>query len=188
MTALVRQAFNLLSGFLHVIEGQDPARNEAAGIRRAPLVDVPIVVGLDHHQVDVAVGALVEDLAREAGEIGEVQTRQLAAGVHIAYPLVDVETPRAHLVVARGVDVVHFARFARDGVQAHVPAADLAVVPLLDAVGLEDHPRGEVPVLRGDVCVEHVRGLGDVIVHADQDQIVLVHCGTPLHPVRPPAI
>jgi hypothetical protein len=25
------------------------------------------------------------------------------------------------------------------------------------------------------MCVEHVRRLGDVIVHADQDQIVFVH-------------
>ncbi|MGA7054893.1 MAG: hypothetical protein WBZ37_27215, partial [Mycobacterium sp.] len=33
---------------------------------------------------------------------------------------------------------------------------------------------------RRDVRIEHVRRLGDVIVHADQDQIVLVHAALPL--------
>ena len=141
---------------------------------------MPVVVGLDHHQVDVAVRTLVEDLAGEAGEVGEVQAGQLAAGVHVADSLIDVEAARAHLVVAGCVDVVHLAGFSCDGVQAHVPPADLAVVPLLDTVGLDDHPGGAVFVFRGDVRVEHVRRLGDMVVHADQDQIVLVHAALPL--------
>ena len=69
----------------------------------------------------------------------------------------------------------HLARLSRDGIQAHVASADLAVVPLLDAVGLEDHPRGAVLIGGGNVRVEHVGRLGDVIVHADQNQIVLIH-------------
>ena len=140
---------------------------------------MPVVVGLDHHQVDVAVGALVEHLAGEAGEVRKVQTGQLSAGIHVADPLVDVEASRPHLVVARGVDVVHLPGFACDGVQAHVPSANLAVVPLLDAVGLEHHPGGAVLVLCGNVRIEHVGRLGDVVVDADQDQIVLVHAAHP---------
>ncbi len=175
VTSLGGQAVDLLGGLGHVEQRQDAARDEPARVRGTPLVDVPVVVGLDHHQVDLAVRALVEHLAGEPGEVGEVQARQLAAGVHVADPLVDVEAARPHLVVAAGVDVVHLARLARHGVQAHVASADVAVVPLLDAVGLDDHPRRAVLVLGGDVGVEHVGRLGDVVVHADQDQIVLVH-------------
>src|SRR5262249_2866636 len=64
--------------------------DEPLRVGATPLVDVPVVVRLDHDEVDVAVGAGVEDLAREARPVREVQPRQLAAGRHVAHPLVHV--------------------------------------------------------------------------------------------------
>ena len=131
VTTLVRQALDLLGGLLDVEQRQDAARDEPARVGAAPFVDVPVVVRLDHDQVDVAVGPLVEHLAGKAGPVRKVQAGQQSAGVHVADPLVDVEAAGAHLVVARGVDVVHLARLAGHGVEPEVATAQVAVVPLL---------------------------------------------------------
>ena len=141
-----------------------------SGIRAAPLVDVPVVVRLDHHEVDVAVGALVQHLAGEAGPVGEVEARELTAGRHVADALVHVVATGAHVLVAQRVDVEELRRLARDRVQSEVPAADVAVVPLLRAVGFVDDTRRRLAVPRGNVRVEHVRRFADVIVDRDEDE------------------
>src|SRR5205807_9471546 len=56
-----------------------------------------------------------------------------------------------------------------------LPSTEVAVVPLLRSVGLLDDTRRPVAILLRDVCVEHVRGLADVIVDRDQDELVAVH-------------
>ena len=173
VTALVGEPTHLLRRLLDVEQRQDAARDEAVGVRPAPLVDVPVVVRLDHHQVDVAVGPLVQDLAGEAGPVREVQPCELAAGGHVAHPLVDVVATGPHVLVAVRVDVEHLGRLAGHRVQPQVPAPDLPVVPLLRAVGLVDDPRGQLAVLLGHVRIEHRRGLGDVVVDRDEDQVVL---------------
>src|SRR3974390_2674446 len=43
---------------VHVEQGEDPAGDEPLRVGAAPLVDVPVVVGLDHHLVDHRVGPL----------------------------------------------------------------------------------------------------------------------------------
>ena len=59
----------------------------------APLVHVPVVVGLDHDEVDVAVGSLAQDLAGEAGPVREVEPGELTARGHVADSLVHEITP-----------------------------------------------------------------------------------------------
>ena len=100
VAALVGQAAHLVGRLVDVEQREDAARDEALGVGAAPLVDVPVVVGLDHDQVDVAVGALVQHLAGEAGPVREVEPGELAAGRHVAHPLVHVVAAGAHLVVA----------------------------------------------------------------------------------------
>ena len=156
VAALGGEAPHLLGGLLDVEQRQDPARDEPARVGAAPLVDVPVVVGLDHDQVDVAVRALVEHLAGESGPVREVQARQLAARVHVADPFVDVEAAGAHLVVAGGVDVVHLRRLARDRVEAQVAAAEVAVVPLLHAVRLRSTTRGAASLYRAGTCASNM--------------------------------
>ena len=140
VAALVGEPAHLLGRLLHVEQREDAARDEALGVRAAPLVDVPVVVRLDHHEVDVAVGALVQHLAGEAGPVREVEPRELAAGRHVAHALVDVVAAGPHVLVAVRVDVEHLGRLARHRVEPEVPAPDVAVVPLLRAVGLVDDP------------------------------------------------
>ena len=68
---------------------------------------------------------------------------------------------------------------ARDGVEAEVSALQVAVPPLLDAplVGLDT--RCTILVLGRHMGVEHVGRFGDVVVDADQDQVIGVHLGGP---------
>ena len=175
VAALGGEPLHLGRGFVHVEERQDPARDEAIGIRAAPLVDVPVVVGLDHHEVDVAVGPGVEHLAGEAGQVREVQARELAAGRHVAHALVHVVATGPHVLVAHRIDVEHLRCLARDRVQAEVPAAQVAVVPLERAAGFLHDARRLIAVARRDVCGEHVGRFADVVVDRDQDEIVGVH-------------
>ena len=173
MTALVGESVHLLRRFLDVEEREHAARDEPFGIRAAPLVDVPVVVGLDHHEVDVAVGTLVQHLAGEAGPVGEVESGELPARRHVAHAFVHVEAAGAHVLVAVGVDVEHLRRLPRHRVQPEVPTTDVAVVPLLPAVGFVDDAGCELAVLVGHVGVEHVGRFRDVVVDRDEDEVVL---------------
>ena len=136
VAALRRESAHLGRGGVGVEQRHDPARDEAVRVRAAPLVDVPVVVGADHHEVHVAVGSRAQDLAREPGPVREVQPRELAAGRHVEHAGVDVVAAGAHVLVAQRIDVEHLRRLARDRVQPEVPAAELAVVPLQPAARL----------------------------------------------------
>jgi hypothetical protein len=93
---------------------------------------------------------------------------------------VHVEATGTHLVVARRVDVEEGGRLAGRGVEAEGAPSKVAVVPLLGAVLLFDHAGRLVEVLLRDVALEHVGRLADVIVHADQDQVIGIDHGYPL--------
>ena len=176
---LVGQAPHLLRRLVHVEEGEDPAGDEPVGVGGAPLVDVPVVVRLDHDLVDRPVGPLVKHLAREAGPVGEVEAGERATGGHVTHPLVDVETTRAHFRVLGRVHVEHLAGLARHGVEAEVAPLLLPVPPLLKALGVGLDPGGQVPVLGRDVPLEHIGRLGNVVIDTDQDHVVCAHGAPP---------
>src|SRR4029450_3165891 len=56
-----------------------------------------------------------------------------------------------------------------------VPPGDVAVVPLLRAVGAVDDARRLVAVPVGHVTLEHVGRVRDVVVDRDQDHVVAAH-------------
>ena len=66
-------------------------------------------------------------------------------------------------------------RPAGDGVQPDVGDLVLVVVPSERAVVALLQLRRELLVLRGQVLLEHVGRLDDVVVDAHQDQVVHVH-------------
>ncbi len=179
VAALLREALDLLRRPLDVVEGQHATRDEAVGVGTAPLVDVPVVVGLDHDLVDVGVRPLVQHLARKAGPVGEVQAGELTTGVHVTDALVHVVAAGPHLVVAAGIDVEVLRVLPGNRVEAQVAALQVAVPPLLDAPLVGAHLGCELLVFRRDMVVEHVGRLGDVVIDADQNDVVRVH-GSPL--------
>src|ERR1700712_177999 len=87
----------------------------------------------------------------------------------------DVVATGPHLVVAAGIDVEKLRRFAGPRIEAQVSTLDLAVPPLLDTAIVGDNPRGQaVPPFR-NVPIEHVSRFGDVVIDADQDQVIRSH-------------
>ena len=140
---------DLARRLLHVEERQDAAGYEAIGIARAPFVDMPVVVRLDHDFVHGLIRALVEHLTREAGPIGEVEAGQRSPSGHITYSLVHVVTTRAHFAVTGRVHVVHLWRLAGYRVQPKVPTLLVAVPPLLETVLVRFDPGATSRYLAG---------------------------------------
>ena len=175
MAAHVGEAVHLLGGRLGTPDHRQAERDEPARVLAAPLVDVPVVVRPHHRGRDLVVLGGSEDAAREPRHRGEAQRTEEATGVHVLDALVDIPTAFAHLVEAGRLDAVLLPRPACDGVQPDVGDLVLVVVPGQRAVLPLLELRGELLVLGGQVPLEHVRGLDDVVVDAHQDQVVLVH-------------
>ncbi len=157
-------------------------RHEAARVGAAPLVDVPVVVGLEHHQREGRVtrlGRLLEGPAAEAGEGGEAHRRQDAVAVHVPDPLVDVVGAGPHLRQRRGVHAPLLLRPGHDAVQAHHAHGGVLEDPLLEPVGVTDQLGCLVLVLRRHVPVEHVGWLDEMVVDTHDDQVVGLHDGVP---------
>jgi hypothetical protein len=180
VTSLVGEAPDLLCRLLDVEVREDPARDEPVGMRAAPLVDVPVVVGLDHHEVDLGIGTLVEHLPGEPRPVREVEAREITAGRHVEDAGVDLVAPRTHLVVRDRIDVEVLGRLARHRVEAEVAALHVAVPPLLAAGVVGDDTRRELAVLLRHVAVEHVGRLAYVVVDTDEDHVVGTHGGAPV--------
>ena len=157
-------------------------RDEPRRVRPAPLLDVPVVVGLhQRHREVVVVGG--EQPPRKAREGREADRGQNAAGVHVLDPLVDVVATRPDLVEPRRLDAVLLLGPAGDRVERHVRDDRVAELPHVRAVGVVHQPRRVVHVLLRQVVLEHVRRLDGVVVDADQDHVLFVH-GRSLPSVR----
>ena len=93
----------------------------------------------------------------------------------------DVEAPGPHLGVLGRVEVVLVGRAPGDRVEPDVGRALALELPdVTAAVGLDD-VRDAVRVLRRPVLGEHAAGLDDVVVDADQDEVLGVHGCLLLH-------
>ena len=94
---------------IHVPHGEDAERDEPSRIGATPLVDVPVVVRLEHHQREFLVGGLGEGPGIEAGHGGEAHRGEYAVGVHVPHPVVHVEAARSQLGEGAGVEAPFLA-------------------------------------------------------------------------------
>jgi hypothetical protein len=90
----------------------------------------------------------------------------------------DVIATGAHVLVARGVDVVELPRLSRDGVQPEVSAPQVAVPPLLAPLVVDDDPRRVLPIPARHMTVKHVSRLADVVINTHEDEVVGVRGAT----------
>ena len=81
----------------------------------------------------------------------------------------------ADLVEARRVDAVLLGRAAGDRVEPDVRDVEVEELPDVGAVVLVHDVRRDVLVLRREVVLEQVGRLDDVVVDADEDQVVEAH-------------
>ena len=171
---------HLLRAHLGVPQRRQGEGDEPTGVGAAPLVDVPVVVGLEQGQGDGLVVVLGPQLAGEPGHRREVERPEHAVGVHVAHPLDVVVATGAHLGERLGVEAVLGGRAAGDGVEADVGQLGAVVGPHVDAVVALDQLRRLVPVLGRQVRVPHAARLDDVVVDRDQDEVVQLHGGPPV--------
>ena len=143
-----------------------------------PLEDVPVVVrGHDGRRELLVLDACPRQAhAVETREGGEAHGREDAVRVHVTYTVMDVVTAGAHLGEADGVESPLLVGPRGNRVEPDGAGADAAPLPLVDAVGGPHDFRGTVSVLVWDVAIEHGRRFDDVVVDADEDEIVGSHC------------
>ena len=160
---------------VHVPEREDGLRNEPSWIGSAPLIDVPIVVGLQHDEGQILVLSLLERATAKAGHAGETHGRQHAVPIHVTHPLVDVVGTGTHLGVSGRVESPLLLRPRNHGIEPHHRHLLVLVDPLVHALVVVHDVGGFVDVAGGNVFPEHVRGLNDVIVDADQNHVIRLH-------------
>ncbi len=180
--ALLADPLDLLHREVDVPHRDDAERDEAARVRRAPLVDDPVVVGLEHHERQLLVARLGEGAGVEAGHRREVHRCEHAVDVHVAHALVHVQAARAQLGERAGVEAPLLTRPADRGGHAERGRGALALErPLVDAVLVADDLRRLIEPLGRDVVLVHVGRLDHVVVDADQDHVVHLHGSSSRH-------
>jgi hypothetical protein len=172
VAALLGDPPDLLGHQLGVPDRRDRQRHEPVGVGAAPLVDVPVVVGPDHVHGHVEVLGLREQLAAELHEAREVHGGEHAVAVHVLDPLVDVPAAPPDPAQGGGLDAVLLGLLARHRVEADVRDLVPLVDPHVGAVVLVHELRRELLPLLGKVVVEERGRLDDVVVDADQDQVI----------------
>ena len=145
-----------------------------------PLVDMPVVVGPHGDQRHVLVGDPGEVLTAEVRERGKVETGQDSGRVHVIDPFPGAPAARAHLGVFGGIEVVLLGWAAGHGVQADADGPLALELPDVAAV-LGSHDVGlAVGIATRPMGVEHRRRLHNVVVDADEDHVIWLHCYLPV--------
>ncbi len=172
-------------GEVDVPQGDHRQGDEAVLARScAPLLDHPVVVGLDAEEGQLLVVALEEGLTAEPRQdVREADRRLDVVGVHVGEARGLVVASGADLVEGGGLVLDHLG--ADGGRQAGERVLEVVVVPdvALHAVGdaglegvaadeahahlLAHHTGATVEVLRRQAVLPEVRGLDDVVVDRD---------------------
>src|SRR6478609_499562 len=173
-TALGGDAANFGTHRLGVPRRQDRDRDESVRVTARPFVDVPVVVGRDHHQRHL-LAVHVEVPGGESRECREAHRREDAVSVHVPDAFVHVVHAGAHLGEAGRVAPPLLGRPRHHRVQPAHALRPALIHPLVDALVVGDDDRRLGLVLGGHVVEEHVRRLHDVVVDAHQDQVVGLH-------------
>ena len=104
---------HLVGHELGVPDRRDRQRDEAPGVRAAPLVDVPVVVRAQQVETHVEVLRPREELTAELHEAREAHRAQHAVAVHVVDSFVDVPAALADPVERRRLDPVLLGWLAR---------------------------------------------------------------------------
>ena len=93
LESLLAQPMDLGDRQVDIPHGHDPQRDEAARIGGAPLVDMPVVVRLQHHEGQVLVTRFGKRTSVEPGHGREAHRGQDPVDVHVPHPLVHIKQP-----------------------------------------------------------------------------------------------
>ena len=137
------------------------------GRRRAPFVEMKVVVGAHAEVGERLVVVPVEHPPPEPGEGGKAQAGPDAVVGHVLGPLGRVVAAWDHVAEARRLHRPFFLRLAGHRVEPHLRRLDSLPHPVLAAV-LFDDVRADVVVLGGQAVRPHRGVLDDVVVDTEQ--------------------
>ena len=150
--AAVGVAAHLGGGQFGIPQRDQAQRDEpAVGFGPAPLLDHPVVVGLDAQERELLVLGLGEGLAAEAGEGREAQRRLEVVDVHVLEPGLDLVGARAHVLVGHAPHGHLVAGHADGGVDPQQRALQVLVVPPVGGKALRAGHHGELAADEGDL-------------------------------------
>ena len=113
-----RVATHVLGRELGIPERDQRQRQQPAAARAAPLVDHPVVVGLDAGQPEVAILGPEEQLAAEPGQVREAELGLDPVEVHVGQAGRRLPATGAHVVVGHGLELDLVRRVAGRGDRA----------------------------------------------------------------------
>jgi hypothetical protein len=142
-----------------------------------PLVNHPVVVGLDAEESQFLVGRLVKRLPAEPGERREAQGGEDAVAVHVLQSGERVITSRAHVLVThrgRGELLLLPAGGGREADSGETPPLVDPGFPLI----VRDDVGGGLLEALGDAVLPDARWLDHVVVNGNQPVQAVVHAST----------
>src|SRR5882724_9706466 len=159
----------------NIPQRQHGQRDEAAGVPAAPVVEMPVVVGLDGGEGEFFVLHLLEARTGKTGKGPEADRAQYAVRIHVPDPRIDVVTTGTHLLIGYGLEPIFLPGPARNRIEPEPGRLLTFDLPMMGAVGAMSDNRSAILESRGYVPDEHVLRLDQVIVHADENQIRHLH-------------
>src|SRR5271157_238418 len=184
MAALTGHAADLVCHQASIPNRRECEGNEATWMTAAPLVDMPVVVRLQHDEGESLVLMPRECRAAEAGERREAHGGQNTVRIHVEDPRISVVTSRAELVEARGFHPVLVGRPTSDGIESDIRDLLSLPRPYIGTVGLAHDVGSAIAKSRRDVTRKQVGRLDDVVVDAHEDEIIKLQ-GAPPWPREP---
>ena len=180
ITAFLFDALEFLHHQLLVKDGQDGGRDEATGVFATPLVDMPIVVGLNNGVGILRVFGFDKQGTFKAHKRTKAQRAQNAIGVHIIDTRVNIVTAFAHLRESGGFTAVLVLTSADHGIKADIGQLVAFELPEFRAVIPFNQGWRLFKLCRSHVVLEQIRWLHHMIIDTYHNHIFHTHAGFPL--------
>src|SRR5665213_1443924 len=117
----------------------------------------------------------MKGLTVERDAVGEAERGGNAVHVHVVDPRMDVVAAAAQLIERRRLHAKFLGRAPDHGIEADRPLFLALILPEILAVLVDLELGRALQELAGELVVEQIGGLADVIVDADQNHVVHLH-------------
>jgi len=160
--------------------GHQGHRDVTTWMAAAPFVDMPVVIRLKQDQRILLVIELMEQRAIEADDAGKIKRGENAVGIHVFDPRIDIPCALTHLFEGNRLAAIFFLHPTDHGVQPDRSRPLALVKPVICAFSVLAKLGLDRLVLRRKMLVIHGGWLDDMVVDADNDEILDLHNIDPL--------
>src|ERR1700728_2547611 len=140
----------------------------------APILQMPVVIGLNDRERDFAVRNALKSLARKPRKCRKAQGAKHSIDIHVVHPGFYIPGAAAHVLIGERFHAVFFLRPPDDGIKSHIACGavleypDVAALPLLYD-GFTSLEAGRHVTCKGIGRFDHM------IVHTNENQVIELH-------------